>query len=94
VKGHFVVSGLVPEAAVGAGFGAWPLRMLPVFIGMTFGATLGGGATMTGDSSNIVACGICGRAGKRITFMRLLSIGLTISLAQLVVAGVYVLAMG
>jgi Na+/H+ antiporter NhaD/arsenite permease-like protein len=94
VKGYFVVSGLVPEAAGGAGFGVWPGSALPVFIAMTFGATLGGGATMVGDSSNIVACGICARAGGRISFGRFLKIGLPISLAQLAVAAVYVLAMG
>jgi Na+/H+ antiporter NhaD/arsenite permease-like protein len=64
-----------------------------VFIAMTFGATLGGGATMVGDSSNIVACGICARAGERITFMRFLSIGLPIALAQLVVAAAYISVM-
>jgi len=48
---------------------------------------------MVGDSSNIVACGICARAGERITFMRFLSIGLPISLAQLAVAAVYILGM-
>jgi Na+/H+ antiporter NhaD/arsenite permease-like protein len=48
---------------------------------------------MVGDSSNIVACGICARAGERITFMRFLSIGLPISLAQLVVAAIYISAM-
>jgi len=93
VKGYFVVAHLVPELALGRGYGAWPLSTLPVFIAMTFGATLGGGATMVGDSSNIVACGICARAGERITFMRFLSIGLPISLAQLVVAAAYVFAM-
>ncbi|MGH7156335.1 MAG: SLC13 family permease, partial [Acetobacteraceae bacterium] len=94
VKGYFVVSGLMPENAVGAGFGQWPLSTLPVFIAMTFGATLGGGATMVGDSSNIVACGISARAGTRISFARFLKVGLPISLAQLVVAALYVLVIG
>jgi Na+/H+ antiporter NhaD/arsenite permease-like protein len=93
VKGYFVVSGLVPEGALGAGFGAWPLWTLPAFIAMTFGATLGGGATMVGDSSNIVACGICARAGERVTFMRFVSIGLPVALTQLVVAALYILGM-
>jgi Na+/H+ antiporter NhaD/arsenite permease-like protein len=93
VKGYFVVAHLVPDLAMGNGFGVWPLSTLPVFIAMTFGATVGGGATMVGDSSNIVACGICARAGERITFMRFLSIGLPISLAQLAVAAVYIFAM-
>ena len=82
-----------PEASLGAGYGAWPLFTLPVFIAMTFGATLGGGATMVGDSSNIVACGICARDGHRVSFMRFLKIGMPISLAQSVVAAAYVLAM-
>jgi Na+/H+ antiporter NhaD/arsenite permease-like protein len=93
VKGYFVVAHLVPDLALGRGFGEWPLSTLPVFIAMTFGATLGGGATMVGDSSNIVACGICARAGERITFMRFLSIGLPIALAQLVVAAAYISVM-
>jgi hypothetical protein len=41
-------------------------------------------ATMIGDTSNIVASGICGRAPASVP----------ISLAQLVVASLYVLAMG
>jgi Na+/H+ antiporter NhaD/arsenite permease-like protein len=61
---------------------------------MTFGTTLGGGATMVGDSSNIVACGICAKAGERVTFVRFLSIGLPISLTQLVAAGIYVIVLG
>jgi Na+/H+ antiporter NhaD/arsenite permease-like protein len=94
VKGYFVVSGLMPEVAIGTGFGVWPLSTLPVFIAMTFGTTLGGGATMVGDSSNIVACGICARAGERVTFGRFLSVGLPVSLAQLAAAGIYVMVLG
>jgi Na+/H+ antiporter NhaD/arsenite permease-like protein len=94
VKGYFVVSGLMPETAIGTGFGAWPLSTLPVFIAMTFGTTLGGGATMVGDSSNIVACGICARAGERVTFGRFLSVGLPVSLAQLAAAGIYMVVLG
>jgi Na+/H+ antiporter NhaD/arsenite permease-like protein len=48
---------------------------------------------MVGDSSNIVACGICARDGERVTFMRFLRIGMPISLAQLAVAALYVLGM-
>jgi Na+/H+ antiporter NhaD/arsenite permease-like protein len=94
VKGYFVVSGLMPEPALGAAYGAWPVWTLPVFIAMTFGTTLGGGATMVGDSSNIVACGICAKAGERVTFLRFLSIGLPISVTQLVAAGIYVVVLG
>jgi Na+/H+ antiporter NhaD/arsenite permease-like protein len=89
VKSYFVVSGLMPETALSNAFGPWPLWTLPVFLAMTFGTTLGGGATMVGDSANIVACGICARAGRRVTFMRFLKIGLPISLAQLAAALIY-----
>ena len=61
---------------------------------MTFGTTLGGGATMVGDSSNIVACGICAKAGERVTFGRFLSVGLPISLAQLAAAALYIAVLG
>jgi len=92
VKGYFVVGGFLPERALDPATGAWPAWTLPVFIAMTFGTTLGGGATMVGDSSNMVACGTCARAGERVTFRRFLTIGVPISLVQLVVAGLYVLA--
>jgi Na+/H+ antiporter NhaD/arsenite permease-like protein len=94
VKGYFVVSGLMPEPALGAAYGSWPSWTLPVFIALTFGTTLGGGATMVGDSSNIVACGICAKAGERVSFVRFLSVGLPISLTQLVAAGIYVVVIG
>jgi ABC-type amino acid transport substrate-binding protein len=50
---------------------------------------MGGGATMVGDSANIVACGICARAGLRVTFIRFLKVGLPISLAQLAATLIY-----
>lgn len=94
LKGYFVVSGLMPEAALGGAYGTWPVWTLPVFIAMTFGTTLGGGATMVGDSSNIVACGICAKAGERVTFGRFLSVGLPVSLTQLAAAAIYVVVIG
>lgn len=94
VKSYFVVSGLMPEAALGNAYSTWPVWTLPVFLAMTFGTTLGGGATMVGDSANIVACGICARAGRRVTFMRFLKVGLPISLAQLAVALIYIGVLG
>jgi Na+/H+ antiporter NhaD/arsenite permease-like protein len=59
---------------------------------MMFGATLGGNATLIGASANIVSAGICAAHGERITFMRFLRFGLPITLVQLAVAALYVMA--
>jgi len=66
---------------------------VPVFIAMMFGGTLGGNATLIGASSNVVSAGICAREGSRVTFVRFMRIGLPITLCQLVVSALYVLAL-
>jgi len=48
---------------------------------------------VAGDSSNIAACGIYARVTERIVFGRLLKLGLSISLAQLLAAA-YIAAIG
>ena len=93
VKGYFVISRVVPEEALGVDFTAWPLSTLPVFIGMMFGGTLGGNATLIGASANIVSGGICAAHGKPIRFMKFMRYGVPITLAQLTVAAIYVTAM-
>jgi len=93
VKGYFVISQIVPEEALGAGFTAWPLKTLPVFVAMMFGGTIGGNATLIGASANIVSGGICTAHGKPIQFMTFLRYGLPVTLAQLTVAALYVLAL-
>jgi len=92
-KGYLVAAEAVPEVALAAGFSDWPAETLPVFIAMMFGATLGGNATLIGASANIVSAGICEKQGERITFVRFLRFGLPITLAQLAVATLYVIAM-
>jgi Na+/H+ antiporter NhaD/arsenite permease-like protein len=91
VKGYLVQIEAVPEEALGAGFVDWPAATLPIFIGMMFGGTLGGNATMIGAAGNIVAAGIAQRAGHPISFVRFLSIGLPLTAAQLIVATLCVL---
>ncbi len=90
-KGYLVAAEAVPELALSGEFSDWPAAVLPVFIAMMFGGTLGGNATMIGASANIVSVGICARHGERVTFVRFLRYGLPITLAQLAVAAVYVL---
>jgi Na+/H+ antiporter NhaD/arsenite permease-like protein len=92
-KGYLVAAEVVPETALAAGFSDWPAAVVPVFIAMMFGATLGGNATVIGASANIVSVGICAREGERVTFMRFLRIGLPVTLAQLAVSAMYVLAL-
>jgi len=92
VKGYLVAVEAVPELALGAGFAEWPDATVPVFIAMMMGATLGGNATVIGASANIVAVGICERHGERVDFMRFLRLGLPITLAQIVMSALYVLA--
>lgn len=92
-KGYLVAAEAVPEIALAAGFGDWPTEVLPVFIAMMFGATLGGNATLIGASANIVSAGICAAHGERITFARFLRFGLPITMAQLTVSALYVIAM-
>ena len=92
-KGYLVAAEAVPELALAPGFLEWPAATIPVFIAMMFGATLGGNATVIGASANIVAVGICAREGERVTFMRFLRYGLPITLVQLAVSSLYVLAL-
>lgn len=91
VKGYLVTVEAVPEVALAAGFTDWPAATLPVFIAMMFGATLGGNATLVGASANVVAVGICGSHGQRVSFMRFMRYGLPITLVQLSVSALYVL---
>jgi Na+/H+ antiporter NhaD/arsenite permease-like protein len=92
-KGYLVAAEAVPELALSGGFSDWPSAVLPVFVAMMFAGTLGGNATMIGASANIVSVGICAREGERVSFVRFLRYGLPITLAQLAVGAVYVLAL-
>ena len=92
-KGYLVAVEAVPETALAAGFSDWPTAVIPIFIAMMFGGTLGGNATLIGASSNIVSAGICAREGSRVTFWRFLRIGLPITLCQLAASALYVLVL-
>jgi Na+/H+ antiporter NhaD/arsenite permease-like protein len=92
LKQYLVTTGLVgPEFSDPAFEGTFPPEVLPLFYAMMFGATLGGNGTLVGASSNIVAAGIAEQHGQRISFQKFLKYGIPITIAQLVVAAVYVL---
>jgi Na+/H+ antiporter NhaD/arsenite permease-like protein len=93
VKGYLVAVEAVPEAALGVHFTDWPAAVIPLFVAMMFGATLGGNATLIGASANIVSIGICARNGKRVTFAGWLRYGLPVTACQLTVSALYVLAL-
>jgi Na+/H+ antiporter NhaD/arsenite permease-like protein len=93
VKGYLVAADVVPEMALTPYFSDWPAATLPVFIGMMFGATLGGNATLIGASANVVAAGVCATHGRRVTFGRFLRYGLPITVIQLGVSALYVVAL-
>jgi Na+/H+ antiporter NhaD/arsenite permease-like protein len=93
VKGYLVMAEVVPEAALAPQFTQWPAASIPVFVGMMFGATLGGNATLVGASANIVAAGICAREGTPVTFATFMRYGLPITLVQLAASALYVVVM-
>jgi len=93
IKGYLVIAELVPEQALGPTFAAWPDTTLPLFIGMMFGATLGGNSTLIGAAANVVAAGICAANGRRITFAGFLRYGVPITICQLAMAALYVQVM-
>jgi len=93
IKGYLVAAEAVPEAALAGDFTGWPAATIPVFVGMMFGATLGGNATLIGAAANIVAAGICARHGNRVTFAGWLRYGIPFTAAQLAVSALYVLAL-
>jgi Na+/H+ antiporter NhaD/arsenite permease-like protein len=93
ITGYLVAAELVPEIALARGFTEWPNAVMPVFVAMMFGGTLGGNATLIGASANVVAVGICSARGRRVTFMQFLRIGLPIAVVQLTVGALYVLGL-
>jgi Na+/H+ antiporter NhaD/arsenite permease-like protein len=93
VKGYFVAAEIVPELALGPVFLDWPASTLPVFVAMMFAGTLGGNATLIGASANVVCAGICASQGRPISFVTFARYGIPLTLCQLAVSAVYVLAL-
>ena len=64
-----------------------------MFVGMMFGATLGGTATIIGASANIVSAGICAARGKAVSFATFMRYGVRVTACQLTVSAVYVVVL-
>jgi len=91
VKGYMVAAEFVPELALGRAFTAWPALTLPVFVGMMFGGTLGGNATLIGASANVVGAGICAAHGRPVSFGTFARYGVPLTAVQLIFSVIYVL---
>jgi Na+/H+ antiporter NhaD/arsenite permease-like protein len=94
LRGYLVLIDAVPEEALGQQYmQAWPDALLPVFVAVMFGATLGGNATMVGGAANIVAAGMAAKQGSQMGFARFARYGIPITLAQLAIGAVYTLVL-
>lgn len=93
VKGYLVAAEFVPEVALGAAFSDWPATSIPVFVAMMFGGTLGGNATLIGASANVVGAGICGVNGRPVSFVTFARYGIPLTVVQLALSAVYILAL-
>jgi Na+/H+ antiporter NhaD/arsenite permease-like protein len=93
VKGYLVTAEFVPETALAENFVDWPANLLPVFVAMMFSGTLGGNATLIGASANVVASGICASQGRPVSFATFLRYGVPLTIVQLLVSALYVLAL-
>lgn len=91
VKGYMVAAEFVPELALGRNFTDWPAFTLPVFVGMMFGGTLGGNATLIGASANVVGAGICAAHGRPVSFATFARYGVPLTAVQLTFSLIYVL---
>jgi Na+/H+ antiporter NhaD/arsenite permease-like protein len=93
VKGYCVTAQLVPDLALDPTFTAWPVRVIPLFVAMMFGATLGGNATLIGASANVVSTGICASHGKPVSFVTFMRYGVPLTICQLAIGAAYVLGL-
>jgi len=91
VKGYAVNIGQASPAILRANFaGQVPAAIVPLFLAMMFGGTLGGNATMVGASSNLIAVGVSAQHGRRITFVEFAKYGIRVTVVQLVVSAAYI----
>jgi len=91
VKSYLVSAGLASQELLTHGAAKMPGEVLVFFYAMLLGVTLGGNLTLLGASANIVACGICARAGSRITFAKFLRYGIPVTICQLCVSALFVI---
>jgi Na+/H+ antiporter NhaD/arsenite permease-like protein len=91
LKIYLVEAGLVgPNLFVEGSTQALPETVIPLFLAMMFGATLGGNGTLVGASANVIAAGIAEQYHQRISFITFLRYGIPVMICQLLAAGVFI----
>ena len=72
------------EAALGTA------AIVPVWWSLALGSCLGGNGTLVGASANVVAVGIAGKSGYKISFMQFTKYSFLIMLFTLIIATIYI----
>jgi Na+/H+ antiporter NhaD/arsenite permease-like protein len=63
--------------------------ILPLWWALALGACLGGNGTIVGASANVVVAGLAERAGRPISFVRFLRVGIPVTIASLLLSTAY-----
>ena len=103
---RFVDSGQYPlcgyDEPVNRGHGCqlWPAEtgaallqhkeLMPVWWSLALGACLGGNGTAIGASANVIVVGMAERAGRKVSFMRFMAIGMPIMILTVSVSTAYI----
>lgn len=72
--------------------GQLPQSIMPLFLAMMYGGTLGGNATLIGASANIIGVGIAAQNGRRISFGQFARFGVPVTVVQLSICALYLAA--
>ena len=66
------------------------ISITPIWWSLALGACLGGNATLIGASANVVAAGISGKNGYKISFLQFTKYGAFITVVNLIVSSAYI----
>lgn len=61
----------------------------PLWWALSFGSCLGGNISILGSATNVVAVGVAGKSGCKISFVKFLKFGALIAIQTLIVAAIY-----
>jgi Na+/H+ antiporter NhaD/arsenite permease-like protein len=66
------------------------ISVVPLWWSLAAGACLGGNATLIGASANVVASGLAGKSGYKITFLEFTKYGIFITVVNLIISSAYI----
>jgi Na+/H+ antiporter NhaD/arsenite permease-like protein len=66
------------------------ISVAPLWWSLAAGACLGGNATLIGASANVVAAGLSGKSGYKISFLQFTKYGAFITVINLAITTVYI----